>query len=143
MVATAKVLSDDFNLISMNYWCSHFLASSNHLTRNPDRKNKLWNIGSDLRDIYFTCRSCWNFSTYKWKNSKCENWNHLFYHKDSFETGCRCQFRGVGQGMKCFYLYRWFLLFKAQWDSCDQQTHGTWNVKRGLFHFRFSCKAPV
>ena len=34
--------------------------------------------------------------------------------KVSFLTAPRCQFRGVGQGMKQTYLYLWYPLFQPQ-----------------------------
>jgi hypothetical protein len=54
------------------------------------------------------------FLLVKLKCSQWENLNHLFCRKISFLTALHCLFRGVGQGMKRTYLYRWYPLFQAQ-----------------------------
>jgi hypothetical protein len=61
---------------------------------NPDRNHKVWNIVSTER-YYLFCRQV------------------------SFLTASRCQFRGIGQGMKQTHLYLWYPLFQAQWDRLD------------------------
>ena len=50
------------------------------------------------------------------EDSQWENLNHLFCRNVSLLTAPHCQFRGVCQGMKQIYLYRWYPLFQAQWD---------------------------
>ena len=43
--------------------------------------------------------------------------------KVSFLTAPHCQFRGVGQGMKQTYMYRWYPLFHAEWDRYNLRNH--------------------
>ena len=51
------------------------------------------------------------------ESSLWENWTHLFCRKVSFLTDQHCRCRCVGQGMKYSYLFLWYPLFQAQWDS--------------------------
>ena len=84
---------------------------------NPDRNQKVWNIVSTERYTPYTGAAGMllhindKFTTGKLKLS--------LLCQVSFLAASRCQFRGIGQGMKQTHLYLWYPLFQAQWGRLD------------------------
>ena len=71
------------------------------------------------------------------ESSQWENHNDLICPTISFLTGSRSYVLGVFQGMKHTLLHLRYPLFQAQWDSCDEHNHQTYNYLVHLYTYLF------